>query len=745
MIDKILDSFEQIQDTVRAEAKELEGKLTSFAGDLEGYHDSVEEILKTFSNILLPLVQDDRKATLQTTLQTSIAKATLGNVILNYPELIAWKETDTVQERSVLIQEKITLLRPILLALLENDAIKSDEIIRVAHEIIDIGIVVPESFSGEDDALREHQLKLIRPKVAQLSTILSAEGSPLLFTKSSFKNIVGFVGKLKEKEDDVSPFLYSEFTAIQSLIDDYTTDSTPSAAFQEAVITELNTLIQKPEAIYESPHFNGVFLSVTTEQLKNKHLAEGLQGTALIRYNRLLLDDAYPLELLGAYASDSTTSDSFIDTATNVIGFANALPTDTYAEGVLYIAGKPFAVETPDDLNDLVLVDHNPTITYELEDGTQVSVEKTTEKELKLQLGKAEEDKATTVAAFIEKLSAEGVDVIAHCVETISPNEKKLTQYDATTGILTIAGAPFQIQPKDALTGLSSDGVEYNLKVPTVQISGEKLTIQLGKVGSETTLAELKTILEADPNINSVTLSNANKYTKLIADDSVPSYAKATRRLVIAGEELILQLKDTNLLVDHEPDVKYELESGATPKATVDESKNLTLQLGAAGSRTTVQQLIHELKSRGTITDVVYTAPLIPAAPETNFKDYQTLTTTKYAALSNELEELDGKVDFPPQVETTIEKIEQTVEDLGLDELSDAFSLVSLLADKLRTDWLKDYPDYHFLVNTAENLIIDWLDMDASADQFNEVFKICLLYTSPSPRDRNVSRMPSSA
>ena len=90
------------------------------------------------------------------------------------------------------------------------------------------------------------------------------------------------------------------------------------------------------------------------------------------------------------------------------------------------------------------------------------------------------------------------------------------------------------------------------------------------------------------------------------------------------------------------------------------------MQLGAAGSRTTVQQLIDELKGKNTITDVIYIAPLIPAAPETTFKDYQTLTTTKYAALSNELEDLDGKVDFPPQVETTIEKIEQTVEELGL-------------------------------------------------------------------------------
>ena len=350
MIEKFLDSFEQIQDTVRAEAKELEGKLTSFAGDLEGYHDSIEEILEKLSNILLPLVQDDRKLELQTTLHTSIAQAKLGHVILNYPELIAWKETDTVQERSELIKEKITLLRPVLLTLLEDDRIKSDEIIRIVHEMVDIGIVVPESFTGEDDALREHQLELIRPKVTQLSTILSAEGSPLLFTASSFKDIVAFVGKLKDQTDELSEHLYEKVKTATSFIDDYDSDPTLLPALQEAIVTELNTLIQQPETIYDTARFNGVFLSVTTEQLKNKHLAEGLQGTALIRYNRLLLDDAYPLELLGAYASDSTTSDSFVDTAKNVIGFANALPTDTYAEGVLYIAGKPFAIATPDDL-----------------------------------------------------------------------------------------------------------------------------------------------------------------------------------------------------------------------------------------------------------------------------------------------------------------------------------------------------------------------------------------------------------
>ena len=182
MIDKIFDSFEQIQATMKKEAKELKGKLTDFGDSLNGYHIKIKEIIKKISKIVLPLVQNDRKIALQTTLQASIARATLGNVILNYPELITWKETNTVQERSALIKEKITLLRPVLLALLENDAIKSDEIIRIVHEMVDIGIVVPESFTEEDDALREHQLELIRPKVAQLSTIFSAEENQLLFT-----------------------------------------------------------------------------------------------------------------------------------------------------------------------------------------------------------------------------------------------------------------------------------------------------------------------------------------------------------------------------------------------------------------------------------------------------------------------------------------------------------------------------------------------------------------------------------
>ena len=36
-------------------------------------------------------------------------------------------------------------------------------------------------------------------------------------------------------------------------------------------------------------------------------------------------------------------------------------------------------------------------------------------------------------------------------------------------------------------------------------------------------------------------------------------------------------------------------------------------------------------------------------------------------------------------------------------------------------------------------------DLDRAIKFYDELFKICLLYTSPSPRDRTRCRMPSSA
>ena len=40
----------------------------------------------------------------------------------------------------------------------------------------------------------------------------------------------------------------------------------------------------------------------------------------------------------------------------------------------------------------------------------------------------------------------------------------------------------------------------------------------------------------------------------------------------------------------------------------------------------------------------------------------------------------------------------------------------------------------------------EWLDLHTDEDQDHDIYSLdCLLYTSPSPRDRTRSRMPSSA
>ena len=41
--------------------------------------------------------------------------------------------------------------------------------------------------------------------------------------------------------------------------------------------------------------------------------------------------------------------------------------------------------------------------------------------------------------------------------------------------------------------------------------------------------------------------------------------------------------------------------------------------------------------------------------------------------------------------------------------------------------------------------ILDYLGIDLGNNKLEDIYNNCLLYTSPSPRDGNVSRMPSSA
>ena len=69
--------------------------------------------------------------------------------------------------------------------------------------------------------------------------------------------------------------------------------------------------------------------------------------------------------------------------------------------------------------------------------------------------------------------------------------------------------------------------------------------------------------------------------------------------------------------------------------------------------------------------------------------------------------------------------------DLGLEEDQEA---------------LRRYLDRRFVLTAnGRRLPLQWVGIKASADTITVYQQICLLYTSPSPRDRQKSRMPSSA
>ena len=67
-------------------------------------------------------------------------------------------------------------------------------------------------------------------------------------------------------------------------------------------------------------------------------------------------------------------------------------------------------------------------------------------------------------------------------------------------------------------------------------------------------------------------------------------------------------------------------------------------------------------------------------------------------------------------------------------------SLVSTESIKHILDSIKD----KFLFNEAE-ITLEMNPNDVSRDRIDELLMACLLYTSPSPRDATLSRMPSSA
>ena len=49
------------------------------------------------------------------------------------------------------------------------------------------------------------------------------------------------------------------------------------------------------------------------------------------------------------------------------------------------------------------------------------------------------------------------------------------------------------------------------------------------------------------------------------------------------------------------------------------------------------------------------------------------------------------------------------------------------------------------LMRNLAEMVVDSIDVSGTVSAFDKTQSICLLYTSPSPRDATLSRMPSSA
>ena len=66
--------------------------------------------------------------------------------------------------------------------------------------------------------------------------------------------------------------------------------------------------------------------------------------------------------------------------------------------------------------------------------------------------------------------------------------------------------------------------------------------------------------------------------------------------------------------------------------------------------------------------------------------------------------------------------------------------IVTVASTQMACSW-----DLEANIETAEKLVREAAAKGAQIILIQELFEACLLYTSPSPRDRQKSRMPSSA
>ena len=93
-------------------------------------------------------------------------------------------------------------------------------------------------------------------------------------------------------------------------------------------------------------------------------------------------------------------------------------------------------------------------------------------------------------------------------------------------------------------------------------------------------------------------------------------------------------------------------------------------------------------------------------------------------------------IKYPQGLRLTFDRIKERLEDSDSSVVSCAVNVICELADKNPKNYLAMAPQFFRLLTTSSN---NWMLIKVV------VYEYCLLYTSPSPRDKRQSRMPSSA
>ena len=173
------------------------------------------------------------------------------------------------------------------------------------------------------------RMNLAVPETTAFFRALAVDLTPIsswLFSADDITDLPSFATELYSPSLELSLYLWNQLpTETTDLFFDYEWGEDP--VLRQALVDGLNAVIQNGP-LYDPQLFAGVTLSPATQNLVWQYL----QGSALVRLNRMLLEDAYPLELARKQATGFTNLVNSFGVLTTVAGGGGTTdsPTDKW-------------------------------------------------------------------------------------------------------------------------------------------------------------------------------------------------------------------------------------------------------------------------------------------------------------------------------------------------------------------------------------------------------------------------------